>query len=168
MDAYHHVYTLFSFHHPGSPSSSSSGMLIKRAWATPPSGSSTQIAISHGARSLAAASTSLAKTSPPALAAPNANYGLLASLTKAPILDLQWSLVSPSLYAVSAHRARGANLNPGGCSSAIFGAFRAAFLNGFFRASMPFFEGWPAVFQAASCRGRSTALPPAIHPRHLY
>ncbi|KAJ7256681.1 hypothetical protein C8J57DRAFT_1517322 [Mycena rebaudengoi] len=35
---------------------------------------------------------------------PNTNYGLLASLTKVLILDLQWSLVSPSLYAVSADR----------------------------------------------------------------
>ncbi|KAJ7509141.1 WD40-repeat-containing domain protein [Mycena galericulata] len=34
--------------------------------------------------------------------APNANYGLLSSLTKAPILDLQWSLCAPNIYAVSA------------------------------------------------------------------
>lgn len=33
---------------------------------------------------------------------PNTNYGLLSSLTKAPILDLQWSLCSPTLYTVSA------------------------------------------------------------------
>ncbi|KAJ7289652.1 hypothetical protein C8J57DRAFT_1494072 [Mycena rebaudengoi] len=39
------------------------------------------------------------------LPAPNANYGLLASSTKAPLLDLQWSLVSPFLYTVSADRA---------------------------------------------------------------
>ncbi|KZT08850.1 WD40 repeat-like protein, partial [Laetiporus sulphureus 93-53] len=34
--------------------------------------------------------------------APNTNYGLLANLHKAPILDLQWSLFSPLLYTVSA------------------------------------------------------------------
>ena len=34
--------------------------------------------------------------------APNTNYGLLSSLHKAPILDLQWSLYSPTLYTVSA------------------------------------------------------------------
>ena len=33
---------------------------------------------------------------------PNTNYGHLSSLTKAPILDLQWSLFSPILYTVSA------------------------------------------------------------------
>ncbi|KAG6839388.1 hypothetical protein C0991_003093 [Blastosporella zonata] len=33
---------------------------------------------------------------------PNTNYGLISSLTKAPILDLQWSLSSPVLYTVSA------------------------------------------------------------------
>ena len=33
---------------------------------------------------------------------PNTNYGLLSNLTKAPILDLQWSLFSPILYTVSA------------------------------------------------------------------
>ncbi|KAG5634679.1 hypothetical protein H0H81_001129 [Sphagnurus paluster] len=33
---------------------------------------------------------------------PNTNYGLVSSLTKAPILDLQWSLCSPTLYTVSA------------------------------------------------------------------
>lgn len=33
---------------------------------------------------------------------PNTNYGLLSNLTKAPILDLQWSLFSPIIYTVSA------------------------------------------------------------------
>lgn len=33
---------------------------------------------------------------------PNTNYGLLSSMTKAPILDLQWSLYSPLIYTVSA------------------------------------------------------------------
>ncbi|KAH9947217.1 WD40 repeat-like protein [Amylocystis lapponica] len=33
---------------------------------------------------------------------PNANYGLLPNIHKAPILDLQWSLFSPLLYTVSA------------------------------------------------------------------
>ncbi|KAM6490411.1 WD40-repeat-containing domain protein, partial [Amanita muscaria] len=33
---------------------------------------------------------------------PNANYGLLQSHSKAPILDLQWSLCSPHLFSVSA------------------------------------------------------------------
>ncbi|KAG6369475.1 WD40-repeat-containing domain protein [Boletus reticuloceps] len=33
---------------------------------------------------------------------PNSNYGLLSSLHKAPILDLHWSLCSPTLYTVSA------------------------------------------------------------------
>ena len=33
---------------------------------------------------------------------PNTNYGLLSSLHKAPILDLHWSLYSPTLYTVSA------------------------------------------------------------------
>ena len=33
---------------------------------------------------------------------PNTNYGLLTSLHKAPILDLQWSLYSPTLYTVGA------------------------------------------------------------------
>ena len=33
---------------------------------------------------------------------PNTNYGLLSSLHKAPILDLHWSLCSPTLYTVSA------------------------------------------------------------------
>ncbi|KAG6848748.1 hypothetical protein H0H93_014414 [Arthromyces matolae] len=33
---------------------------------------------------------------------PNTNYGLLSNLTKAPILDLQWSLTSSILYTVSA------------------------------------------------------------------
>ncbi|KAJ7636594.1 WD40-repeat-containing domain protein [Roridomyces roridus] len=42
-------------------------------------------------------SVSLWRTYPP-----NTNYGLLSSLTKAPILDLQWSLCSPQLYTVSA------------------------------------------------------------------
>ncbi|RDB19809.1 U5 small nuclear ribonucleoprotein [Hypsizygus marmoreus] len=42
-------------------------------------------------------SVSLWRTYPP-----NTNYGLLSSLTKAPILDLQWSLCSPTLYTVSA------------------------------------------------------------------
>ncbi|EKM79831.1 hypothetical protein AGABI1DRAFT_57038 [Agaricus bisporus var. burnettii JB137-S8] len=35
---------------------------------------------------------------------PNTNYGLLSSHTKAPILDLQWSLSSPIIYTVSADR----------------------------------------------------------------
>ncbi|KAI0692561.1 WD40 repeat-like protein [Cytidiella melzeri] len=34
--------------------------------------------------------------------APNTNYGLLSSMHKAPILDLQWSLFSPLLYTASA------------------------------------------------------------------
>ncbi|KIK98204.1 hypothetical protein PAXRUDRAFT_824113 [Paxillus rubicundulus Ve08.2h10] len=42
-------------------------------------------------------SVSLWRTYPP-----NTNYGLLSSLHKAPILDLQWSLNSPTLYTVSA------------------------------------------------------------------
>ncbi|KAF9463086.1 WD40-repeat-containing domain protein [Collybia nuda] len=42
-------------------------------------------------------SVSLWKTYPP-----NTNYGLISSLTKAPILDLQWSLCSPTIYTVSA------------------------------------------------------------------
>lgn len=33
---------------------------------------------------------------------PNTNYGLLTSLHKAPILDLQWSLYSPTLYTAGA------------------------------------------------------------------
>jgi Prp8 binding protein len=33
---------------------------------------------------------------------PNANYGLLSTVHKAPILDLRWSLSSPLLYTVSA------------------------------------------------------------------
>src|SRR6266545_3043431 len=33
---------------------------------------------------------------------PNTNYGLLSNHSKAPILDLQWSLFSPLLYSVSA------------------------------------------------------------------
>jgi Prp8 binding protein len=33
---------------------------------------------------------------------PNTNYGLIANMAKAPILDLQWSLFSPILYTVSA------------------------------------------------------------------
>ncbi|KAL0576086.1 hypothetical protein V5O48_005885 [Marasmius crinis-equi] len=33
---------------------------------------------------------------------PNTNYALLSALTKAPILDLQWSKFSPIIYAVSA------------------------------------------------------------------
>ena len=33
---------------------------------------------------------------------PNTNYGLLSNFTKAPILDLQWSLCSPTIYTVSA------------------------------------------------------------------
>jgi WD40 repeat protein len=33
---------------------------------------------------------------------PNTNYGLLSTLHKAPVLDLQWSLFSPLLYSVSA------------------------------------------------------------------
>ncbi|KAJ7572447.1 U5 snRNP complex subunit [Mycena floridula] len=33
---------------------------------------------------------------------PNTNYGLLSNMTKAPILDLQWSLYSPMLYTVGA------------------------------------------------------------------
>ncbi|OCH94548.1 WD40 repeat-like protein [Obba rivulosa] len=37
--------------------------------------------------------------------APNTNYGQLASLHKAPILDLQWSLCAPLLYTVSADHA---------------------------------------------------------------
>jgi Prp8 binding protein len=36
--------------------------------------------------------------------APNTNYGLLPGLHKAPILDLRWSLISPTLYTVSADR----------------------------------------------------------------
>jgi Prp8 binding protein len=35
---------------------------------------------------------------------PNSNYGSLPALHKAAILDLQWSLVSPHLYTVSADR----------------------------------------------------------------
>ncbi|KAJ8502683.1 hypothetical protein ONZ45_g11536 [Pleurotus djamor] len=42
-------------------------------------------------------SLSLWKTYPP-----NTNYGLISSLTKAPILDLQWSLFSPTIYSVGA------------------------------------------------------------------
>ncbi|TFY79746.1 hypothetical protein EWM64_g4274 [Hericium alpestre] len=33
---------------------------------------------------------------------PNTNYGLLSTIHKAPVLDLQWSLASPLLYTVSA------------------------------------------------------------------
>lgn len=33
---------------------------------------------------------------------PNTNYGLLSSMHKAPILDLQWSLFSPVIYTASA------------------------------------------------------------------
>lgn len=33
---------------------------------------------------------------------PNSNYGLLSTIHKAPVLDLQWSLFSPLLYSVSA------------------------------------------------------------------
>lgn len=33
---------------------------------------------------------------------PNTNYALLSSLAKAPILDLQWSLISPIIYTVAA------------------------------------------------------------------
>ena len=33
---------------------------------------------------------------------PNTNYGLLSTIHKAPVLDLQWSLFSPLLYSVSA------------------------------------------------------------------
>ena len=33
---------------------------------------------------------------------PNTNYGLLSTIHKAPVLDLQWSLFSPLLYTVSA------------------------------------------------------------------
>ncbi|PBK67092.1 WD40 repeat-like protein [Armillaria solidipes] len=33
---------------------------------------------------------------------PNSNYGLLSNFSKAPILDLQWSLCSPTLYTVAA------------------------------------------------------------------
>ncbi|KAI0048047.1 WD40 repeat-like protein [Auriscalpium vulgare] len=33
---------------------------------------------------------------------PNTNYGLLTSLHKAPVLDIQWSLFSPLIYSVSA------------------------------------------------------------------
>ncbi|TFY67898.1 hypothetical protein EVG20_g3758 [Dentipellis fragilis] len=33
---------------------------------------------------------------------PNTNYGLLSTIHKAPTLDLQWSLVSPLIYSVSA------------------------------------------------------------------
>ncbi|KAK7062405.1 WD-repeats-region domain-containing protein [Favolaschia claudopus] len=42
-------------------------------------------------------SVSLWRTYPP-----NTNYGLLSSLTKAPILDLQWSLFAPHIYTVAA------------------------------------------------------------------
>ncbi|KAJ7127631.1 U5 snRNP complex subunit [Mycena epipterygia] len=42
-------------------------------------------------------SVSLWRTYPP-----NNNYGLLSSLTKAPILDLQWSLCAPHIYTVAA------------------------------------------------------------------
>ncbi|KAH7912924.1 WD40-repeat-containing domain protein [Hygrophoropsis aurantiaca] len=42
-------------------------------------------------------SVSLWRTYPP-----NTNYGLLSNLHKAPILDLQWSLISSTLYTVSA------------------------------------------------------------------
>ncbi|KAJ7098546.1 WD40-repeat-containing domain protein [Mycena belliarum] len=42
-------------------------------------------------------SVSLWRTYPP-----NTNYGLLSSMTKAPILDMQWSLCSPTIYTVSA------------------------------------------------------------------
>jgi len=42
-------------------------------------------------------SVSLWRTYPP-----NTNYGLISSLHKAPILDLHWSLCSPTLYTVSA------------------------------------------------------------------
>ncbi|KAJ7223722.1 WD40 repeat-like protein [Mycena rebaudengoi] len=82
----------------GPRSPSSSGTLIKRARATPPPGSSTHIAISSDGD---AASSAQAGSTRPSISlwrtyAPNANYGLLASLTKAPLLDLQWSLVSPT------------------------------------------------------------------------
>ncbi|TDL30025.1 WD40 repeat-like protein [Rickenella mellea] len=42
-------------------------------------------------------SVSLWRTYPP-----TTNYGLLTSMHKAPVLDLQWSLISPLLYTVSA------------------------------------------------------------------
>ncbi|KAJ7919459.1 WD40-repeat-containing domain protein [Mycena leptocephala] len=42
-------------------------------------------------------SVSLWRTYPP-----HSNYALLSSLTKAPILDLQWSLAHPHIYTVSA------------------------------------------------------------------
>ncbi|KII94704.1 hypothetical protein PLICRDRAFT_148813 [Plicaturopsis crispa FD-325 SS-3] len=42
-------------------------------------------------------SVSLWRTYPP-----NTNYGLLSNIAKAPILDLQWSLLEPSIYIVSA------------------------------------------------------------------
>lgn len=38
---------------------------------------------------------------------PNSNYGLVPSLHKAAILDLQWSLVSPNIYTVSADHSLG-------------------------------------------------------------
>ncbi|KAJ7261420.1 WD40-repeat-containing domain protein [Mycena rebaudengoi] len=125
---------------PGLPSS---GTLVKRARATPPPGSQTQIAISsdgdkskglirgvqrtsgldapivslagaHGGDILSArfdptGSNIAACSADRAISlwrtfAPNANYALLSSLIKAPILGLQWSLTSPSLYAVSADK----------------------------------------------------------------
>jgi len=49
------------------------------------------------AASSADRSVSLWRTYPP-----NTNYGLLSSMNKAPILDLQWSLYSSTLYTVSA------------------------------------------------------------------
>ena len=47
-------------------------------------------------------SVSLWRTYPP-----NANYGILPNLHKAAILDLQWSLISPMLYTVSADKTLG-------------------------------------------------------------
>lgn len=61
----------------------------------------TEVFVSHGSRILTMPSltyeSALWKTYPP-----NTNYGLLSNMTKAPILDLQWSLFSPILYTVSA------------------------------------------------------------------
>ncbi|OJT11379.1 U5 small nuclear ribonucleoprotein 40 kDa protein [Trametes pubescens] len=46
---------------------------------------------------------------------PNTNYGLIANLHKAPILDLQWSLASQVLYTVSAdHTLSVTDLTTGG------------------------------------------------------
>ncbi|KAF8076838.1 WD40-repeat-containing domain protein [Lyophyllum atratum] len=54
-------------------------------------------------------SVSLWRTYPP-----NTNYGLLSSLTNAAILDLQWSLCSPTMYIVSAdHRLSTLDLTTG-------------------------------------------------------